>query len=234
MADMQVVILAAGKGTRMGALTEVLPKPMLSVNGKTLLEHKFDVLPDSVTEIILIVGYLGNVIREKFGEEYNNRKVTYIEQEELNGTGGALLLARPYLKERFLVMMGDDIYDKADIEACLACPDWALLLEDMENMSMGGKMLINEKGEVIGIEEGDHRGTPGLFNTNMAVLDHRIFEYPMVPKAPGSHEFGLPHNMVNASLLSGIPIHAVMSTFWVQVTAPEDLERVSQLLIEKR
>lgn len=227
---MQAVILAAGKGTRMGTLTETLPKPMLSVCGKTLLEHKFDALPEGVSEIIIIIGYLGHTIRERFGDTYKGKKITYVEQTELNGTGGALLVAKDLLHDRFVVMMGDDIYAKEDIAKCMETPGWSLLLEDMENMAMGGKMLVNEKGEVVGIEEGDHRGTPGLFNTNLMVLDSRIFEYPMVPKTAGSHEFGLPHNLINASLVGGIPVKAILSTSWIQVTGPADIERAEGLL----
>ncbi|MBU0750196.1 nucleotidyltransferase family protein [Patescibacteria group bacterium] len=227
---MQAIILAAGKGTRMGSLTETLPKPMLPINGKTLLEHKFDQLPAVIDEIIIVIGYLGDVIKERYGNEYNSTKITYMEQTELNGTGGALLLLQPILNERFMILMGDDIYAREDMENCIATEGWSLLLEDMEHMAAGGKMIVNDKGEVVGIEEGNHRGTPGLFNTNLAVLDRRIFDFPPVPKNEGSAEFGLPHHMVQASLAGNIPIHAVMTTFWIQITAPEDLERASTLM----
>src|SRR5215212_8859235 len=109
---MQAVILAAGRGTRMVELTTEVPKPMLEVSGKTLLEYKFDALPEEVAEVIIIVGYLGSVIQRRFGGEYKGKKLFYVEQEELNGTAGALWHAKDILKDRFIVMMGDDIYTK--------------------------------------------------------------------------------------------------------------------------
>ena len=75
---MQVVILAAGRGTRMGGLTERVPKSLLEVAGKTLLEHKFDILPDDVDEIIIVVGYLGDKIREWYGDGYHSKRIQYL------------------------------------------------------------------------------------------------------------------------------------------------------------
>ena len=60
---MQVVILAAGRGTRMGDLTSDTPKPLLKVKDKTLLEYKLDVLPDSISEVIFVIGYKQEQIR---------------------------------------------------------------------------------------------------------------------------------------------------------------------------
>jgi NDP-sugar pyrophosphorylase family protein len=222
---MQAVILAAGRGTRMGALTDALPKPMLTVAGKTLLQHKFDILGPDFHEVILVVGYQGEVIRERYGASYKGMSIRYVEQRELNGTMGSLVCAQPYLMERFAVMMGDDLYSSVDLACTLAVPEWAMLLERTESMASGGRIVTDEKGKVIAIEEGDHRGTPGLFNTNMFVLDSRVFDYPLVPKAMGSDEFGLPQTVLAASIASGIELQSVLATDWFQITAPEDLVR---------
>lgn len=230
MACMQAVILAAGRGTRMGDLTTEIPKPMLTVHGKTLLEHKFDMLPDEIGEIILVVGYQADVIRARYGEDYNGKHIRYAVQKDLNGTGGALLCAQPLLTSRFIVMMGDDLYSADDVRACIATPDWSILVEKTEHMAAGGKMVADGEGRIVAIEEGDHRGTPGLMNTNMIVLDSRLFEYPMVPKAAGSNEYGLPQSVVAASVASGIPLHAVYATSWIQITAPEDLVKAEDVL----
>jgi NDP-sugar pyrophosphorylase family protein len=226
---MQAVILAAGRGTRMRDLTETMPKPMLPVLGKSLIAHKLEALPEEVDEVIIVVGYLGDVIRKAFGEEYQGRRIRYVEQETLNGTMGSLALAKPLLTGRFVVLMGDDIYAKEDIAAALSSPDWSILVERTGSMGAGGKMVL-EGSRIVAIEEGEHAGMPGLMNTNLFALDTRLFEIPMVPKVAGSDEYGLPQTVLAASHALGIPLHAVYATRWIQITAPEDLRQAERLL----
>jgi UDP-N-acetylglucosamine diphosphorylase / glucose-1-phosphate thymidylyltransferase / UDP-N-acetylgalactosamine diphosphorylase / glucosamine-1-phosphate N-acetyltransferase / galactosamine-1-phosphate N-acetyltransferase len=213
----------------MGTLTDALPKPMLSVNGRTLLEHKFDILGPDFHEVVVVIGYQGDVIRAAYGDSYKGMNVRYVEQKQLDGTMGALALAAPHLSERFVVMMGDDIYGQEDLVQMLMAGDWAMLVEQTDHMAAGGR-IVTENGEVVTIEEGDHRGTRGLMNTNMFVLDPRIFGYPMIPKAAGSTEYGLPQTVLAASKESGIALHAVHASHWVQITAPEDIARAEGLL----
>jgi len=212
----------------MGKLTENLPKPMLEVAGKTLLEHKFDALPEGVHEIILIVGYLKETIIEKFGESYNGKKLIYIEQENIvGGTMDALLQAKEYLTEKFLVMMGDDIYSEEDINAVLA-HDWALLVQRVPDTVIGGRVIISADHTVIDILENDPG--EGAVSTNMYVLDPRIFTFPSVPKKAGSDELGLPQTVVAASKASGIPLDVVEATRWIQITNPDDIQKAEKLL----
>lgn len=201
---------------------------MLHVLGKTLLEHKFDALPEEVHEIVLIVGYLKEVIRERFGESYSGKKLTYIEQDNIvGGTMDALMQAKNVLREKFIVMMGDDIYAPEDIRAVLA-HEWALLVARVPDTSVGGS-IVEEGGRVVDILEHSVSGE-GLISTNLFALDPRIFDFPAVPKAPGSTEFGLPQTVLAASRKSGITLSLVEATQWLQITAPDDIARAERVL----
>ncbi len=226
---MQAVILAAGRGTRMGALTEHCPKPLLQVSGKSLLENELDILPDAVEEVIIVVGYLGHMIQQKLGAEYNGKRLRYVQQDVLDGTAGSLWRAAPLLKNRFMVLMSDDMYSKEDATRCLLKPDWVMQVYEAPIFS-GGRMILAHDGSIERVDEGSHGGTPGIIGTSMYVLDTRVFEYPMVPKSEGSSEFGLPQTVLAASKQSGIPITLEHATFWFQISDANDLEKAKALL----
>lgn len=226
---MQAVIFAAGRGTRMRELTDTTPKSMLPLFNKPILEYKIEALPESIDEVILVVGYLGGVIHDHFGPEYNGRRILYVEQETPAGTADALWQAKDALKEKFVVTNGDDLYSKADTDACIAAArdGWSLLTYKKDEMGSGGKIVLDENQNVVQIIEGTHQGS-GLIGAGMYVLDQRIFNYTPVPKGPGEKEVGLPQTMMTAA--RDIQIHAVPATFWIQITAPEDLKKAEAIL----
>ncbi len=213
----------------MNELTKSLPKPLLEVNGKTLLQHKFDALPEGVDEIILVVGYMGGMIQQKFGGTYKDKRILYVEQDVLDGTAGALWCAKNILTGRFLVMNGDDLYVREDAAHCMAINEWAMLVKEMDHV-LNGNVRIEDNGTILEIKEGSHDGSAGLTNTGLYALDTRIFDYPMIPKAEGSTEYGLPQTILEASKKSGIPFIAVKATEWIQVTSPEDIQKAEAIL----
>lgn len=231
---MQAVILAAGRGTRMDELTIAMPKPMLPVAGKPLLEYKIDALPDQFDEVILIVRYLKEVIKHHFGATYGGKKIRYVEQQELNGTAGALWAAKEILRDRFLVMMGDDIYMQEDIEQCIANENvWSLLVQQLPEMHRAGSVQLDADGRIAQIIESSaetpDRLEPGIASTNLYLLDTRLFSCPLLPKHEGSLEYGLPQTVVHAAHLLGITIEPVFTDKWIQITAPKDLLIAAEL-----
>lgn len=110
---MQTVIMAGGKGTRIASVNAEVPKPMLNVCGKPILEHQFEVLKrQGLTEIILVIGHLGHVIREYFedGSRFGV-SITYIEEKELLGTAGSLYYLKDIVRDDFFLLNGDLIFD---------------------------------------------------------------------------------------------------------------------------
>jgi NDP-sugar pyrophosphorylase family protein len=106
---MKVAILAGGFGTRLGELTRDMPKPMIEVAGRPYLQHVVDSFVScGLREIVLLTGYLGEVIEQHFGDGSSfGARITYSREEQPLGTGGAIREARALLGERFILTFGD-------------------------------------------------------------------------------------------------------------------------------
>lgn len=229
---MQAVILAAGRGTRMKELTDTVPKPMIPINGKPILEHKLEALPDAIDEVIMVVGYHEDAVRRYFGDVWDGRPIRYVVQENpTGGTADALWKAKSLLHDRFLVMNGDNLYSREDMESCLPYA-WAVLVQEREHI-VTGRVVIDAQGFITDIAENSgHGGERGYANTALYALDMRFFDYPPVPKAPGSTELGLPQTMLQA--VGTIPIKAVPAAFWFETKSPEDIRKAEEILKNRK
>lgn len=106
---MQAVIMAGGKGTRLASVTKNIPKPMVPIEGKPLLEYQIENLKENgVQNIILIIGHLGDVIKDYFGDgtEFGIHISYYVEEIPL-GTAGALAKIKDRLENTFFLIFGD-------------------------------------------------------------------------------------------------------------------------------
>lgn len=106
---MKAVILAGGKGTRLTQQTQDIPKPMLPVGGKPMLEHQIELLKRySITDIYILINYLGKVITDYFGKgEKWGVNIHYYEEVEPLGTVGGVKEIERFLDEDFIVLYGD-------------------------------------------------------------------------------------------------------------------------------
>ena len=113
---MQAVVLAAGEGTRMRPLTENTPKPMLPVADRPLVAHTADTAIEAgAEELIFVVGYEADAVREFFGDSYGGVPVEFAVQAEQLGTADAVDAASEYLDGPFAVLNGDNLYDGASL-----------------------------------------------------------------------------------------------------------------------
>ena len=83
---MKIVILAAGKGTRLLPLTQSTPKPLLRFGGQTILDHTFKALPAAIDEAVIVINYLGEQIKDYCGASFHGRPINYVEGQT-KGTG---------------------------------------------------------------------------------------------------------------------------------------------------
>jgi N-acetyl-alpha-D-muramate 1-phosphate uridylyltransferase len=126
----QVVILAGGLGTRLRPITESVPKPLVPVGGKPYLHWQLEELAKlGYSRILLLVGYLGEMIVEEFGDGRSlGLEIQYSHERYPLGTGGALKYAKEMLEDEFILLNGDSF---------LRIP-----LEEMESMFKGFSALM--------------------------------------------------------------------------------------------
>jgi len=223
---MQAVILAAGLGTRMGELTKNTPKPLLKIADKTLLEHNLTAMPDEIDEVILVVGYLKEQIKSFIGPQFLGKKITYIEQKELRGTAHALSMCKGLLRDRFLVIMGDDVYYGKDLAELIRSSLSILVWEIKNNDLKDGRHAIvkmNGDGELLDIIERQPASKGTMVNAAAYVLNTDFFKYPMLPAGNRTMEFGLPQTFLQM-IRNGAKMNVVKATFWHKVASPEDLK----------
>lgn len=221
---MQAVILAAGKGTRLRPLTDTTPKPMIKIGDKPILAYVIETLPNEIDEVILVVGYLEEQIREFFKNEYFNKKITYAPQREMLGTYGALLSAKPFIKnEKYLVLGSDDIQDKSFLKNCIE-NDRVIGLA--ERPSPGDKFFTietDENNNAKGMRRPTEQELAGNIRvaTGVYVLDNNFWE--LLPVASSGMEYGIPQTLFSS--IDKYQTKAVMTNFWIPINTFEDLEK---------
>jgi NDP-sugar pyrophosphorylase family protein len=111
------VVLCGGLGTRLRPLTYAIPKPLLPVGGRPILEHILDRLASvGYQEIALLTGFRSDMVEERVGSRFRSARLHYRQEPEALGTAGALNLVRGETTRTFLVMNGDVLTD-LDLEA---------------------------------------------------------------------------------------------------------------------
>lgn len=145
---MKVVIMAGGKGTRIASVKSDVPKPMIPICGKPILEWQIENLKAcGLTDITLVIGYLGHVIKEYFGDgEKFGVRISYFVEDSPLGTAGALF-KMPELTEDFLLLCGDVILDvdfNRFIEFHQKNHAWASLMAHPNGHPYDSSLLVTE------------------------------------------------------------------------------------------
>jgi NDP-sugar pyrophosphorylase family protein len=232
----QAVILAAGRGTRLGELTNELPKPMLPLQGKPILEHLLDRLrATGIERAFLVTGYRAEVIEQHFAGY--PMEIGLARQTVIDGTARAALLAREFTgNEPFLLTFGDILAETADYQGLIARLDGSaeavLGCKWVEDPYQGAAVYVDGEGVVKQIIEKPPRGT-STTNWNSAglyVFRPSIYgELAGVPKSPRG-EYELTSGV--EQLLAGgarIRLYGVAGA-WRDIGRPEDLAAAQEMV----
>ena len=227
----KAVVLVAGKSMRTYPLTVTRPKALLTVANRTFLSLILDALDGIVTEAVLIVHYKKEMIQKMFGSRYKNISLVYQEQQEPNGTGHALLQAEKYVgQEEFLVVMGDDYFEKTDIlELCKQ--KFALLAQDLEHPEWYGTVSVDERNQLVKIEEKPKKPKTKMVNTGCYVLNNTIFPIlkKLKPSERGEYELTDAVNLFAKQQ----PVRVVLAKHWQPITYPWHLLDTNKKLLQK-
>jgi dTDP-glucose pyrophosphorylase len=181
----KAVLLAAGRGTRMRALTQELPKPMLQVRGKPVLQHIVEGSRDAgLTDFLIVVGWHAEVVRDFFSDGSKlGVRIEYATQVVQDGTGKVVELAREFVgSDPFVLSYGDILIAPENyprICAALAGAEAVVSVKRSEDVSQGGAVFVNEKFELTDLREKPKPGEPTSPWYNAGIYGFRpgIFDY---------------------------------------------------------
>ncbi|MDP3792685.1 MAG: sugar phosphate nucleotidyltransferase [bacterium] len=229
---MQAFILAAGKGTRLGKLTKKNPKSLIKVAGKPIIEYTLSSFPDKIKRIHIIIGHEGNKIKAHIGEKHGQIDINYIWQKRLRGTGAILKLIKPFVKDRVLILNGDDIYSKKELEKLIK-----------HSYAIGLAKKIPEHGKYLSIKTDKNKNIKGaaypskqemkrgaFLATGAYVLTPEIFKYQPVRLFNG--EYGLPQTILK--MAKKVKTKGIIMKKWIQINTPKDIKKAATLLSELR
>lgn len=242
---MKAVILAAGKGTRMKELTNELPKPMLRVKGKPILEHIIaGILAAGVREIFIVTGYRAETIENYFGDGSKwGARIAYGRQLIQDGTGKAPEVAKGYLGASPFILTYGDILVKPETYAQMIHRfnegyfSGVITVTPGEDVTKGGLNFFDEKFCLSRLVEKPSpaqleelrrtgwlkAGQPAWYNAGIYIFKPLLFEFTAkLEKSPrGEYELT---DAVNALLAAHHKIAGLeIQGRWVDVRDPEVL-----------
>lgn len=225
---MQAVILAGGKGTRLGALTGGLPKPLVPIAGKPFIHYLIaELRRHGFTDIVLLVGPFAEAYRSALGNGAALQvQLTLVPEEPPADTGGALKLAAPHLGDHFLLLNGDSLLDfnLLDLAARDATEPWLAWLALRAVPDVGRYGAVRLDGERVAAFGEKSASGPGVINAGVYWLKREILAEIGTP--PVSMERDVLPRLIVRGLVRG----AVYDRPFIDIGTPEDLARAAPLL----
>jgi NDP-sugar pyrophosphorylase family protein len=231
----KAVILAAGRGTRMRELTNEVPKPMVEVRGKPILQHILEGLAAfGIEQALIVVGYRKEAIQDYFGDGRKvGLQVDYVEQVTQDGTGRVVALAKPYCGDQpFLLIYGDilvepEVYRKL---RDLGPAEMLIAVKYLPDVSKGGAVYLDGNFHLVDLREKQDAAGAETHWYNAGLYSFRPSVFPFIEKLEKSPrgEYELT-DAIRAMAKAGLKIKAVeIKGAWVDVRDPEILQALNR------
>lgn len=231
--DLPVVIQAGGKGTRLKPYTDVLPKPLIPVAGKTITEHIMDrCIREGCSRFEMIINYRKEFIRAYFNDPENPYDVHFIEEETFAGTAGGLRLVLPHVDERFFLHNCDVLLDMS-FRDFLEFHEKGGFVLSMVGCEMSidlpyGTIESDKSGVLTHLRE--KPSVPFVANTGLYLVERRFMDYL------GEDEFIHITEGIERAMAQGekIGVYEVSEGAWLDMGQPEGLAKMTEILERQR
>lgn len=221
---MDAIILAAGLGTRLRPHTNTIPKPLLPVQGRPILDWIIGALPPQVDRLIVVTNYLAEQVDAYLAKQTHVRDWTTVRQDVPRGTGDALRTCQPHVQsDTLLVLNGDDIYGAADL-AKLASASAGVLAHPVNEPRKFGIVFRNEDGTLRELIEKPEMDGTALANIGAYVFPKQVFDIELTLSKRNEYEI-----TEAVDKLAGFSqFQVVEATFWLPIGTIEAWQAAEQ------
>jgi bifunctional UDP-N-acetylglucosamine pyrophosphorylase/glucosamine-1-phosphate N-acetyltransferase len=217
---MKAVVLGAGLGKRLSSVTASMPKVLLKVGEKTLIEHNVDKLRKiGINDIAVVIGYKGEMVKEVLGNS-----VTYYEQREQLGTAHAFLCAGDFIDEPSFLGINGDMFFTDPLTDFIKLKPPAVAVYNFEDTRRFGRMEIKD-GKLVAVKEKIEEWGPGFINAGVYLFPKQVFE--LIRKTPLSprKEYEITET-VQMMIDQGLKFTVYnLKGFWTDIAYLTDLEK---------
>jgi UDP-N-acetylglucosamine diphosphorylase/glucosamine-1-phosphate N-acetyltransferase len=240
---MKAVILAAGEGVRLQPITSTRPKHLIKVGGKSILEHCLNALKTSgIEEALILIHYMGDAIRQYFGDGVKfGLRIEYVEQKAVLGTGNAVNVVEPYVKDDFLLVYGDLLFSAEAVKNVIDLykrekPAAAMAVVPVENPEDYGIVELEDEKHVKRIvEKPKHEeASSNLANAGIYVFSTEIFDKVRETSASARGEWEITDAISRLSKEKKTVLAVKISQEdWIDIGRPWDLLEANRWALER-
>ena len=223
---MKAVILAAGQGIRLKPLTNTRPKVMLQVAGKPILHHLLlELKKAGIGEAVIVVRYMKDRIVEYFKDLDLGMRISFVEQDERNGTAAALLAAEEKAGKEFVAVAGDIITNAQTITDVINAhkKGITLALKQIDNPHGYGTAQVSD-GKIKSFEEKSPKPKSKLANLSVYCMDTSVFDQIKKLKPSARNEYEITDLLVGANAV-------ITNNFWMDIGYPWHLFAANEYLL---
>ncbi|NWF86366.1 NTP transferase domain-containing protein [Candidatus Bathyarchaeota archaeon] len=239
---MKAVVLAAGEGIRLQPITATRPKHLIKVGGKPILEHCLSAVKDAgIDEALIIVHYMEDAIRRYFGDGKRvGLKIDYAKQEAMLGTGNAVSIAEPYVKDDFLIVNGDLLFSAEAVKSVIDShkkekPAATMAAVPVENPEDYGIIELKEEKHVKRIVEKPSRkeSPTNLANAGIYAFSTEIFDKIKATSASARGEWEITDAISQLAKEKTVLAVTIPKNEWVDIGRPWNLLEANRWALTK-